>query len=204
MNPAPDRSSQSWSETAREARTTAWSRFWAVGIPVSTIAVALVWLVDAPEVLRSSITIWFIAICPGMAAVRLLHLGRPILEIMLAIAVSLALASVVPGIFIYLAAWSPAWSLTVLVGIAATPSLWNLAIAATRRRHGAPDRTRRPFVVAGPESEAPPVRAPDASPGIRGQKVPLEGFAESESTGSLRSAFDLLIGDLAERRQRGE
>ena len=192
MYPAPDGSS----ESAREARPTAWTRFWLVVIPTSTVAVALMWLLDGPEAIRGSITVWFIAICPGMAIVRLLRLGRPVTEMMLGIALSLALASLVPGIFMYLGAWSPAGSLTTLMAV--TGSAWVLDRGVFSRRA----RPTRPVVI--PLAQGPRPTSGDAQPRIGGLVLGHDGVTENESTVSLRSALDLLIGDLVDRRQRDD
>ena len=120
MNLPTDRPRPRPPEPALEALPPAWSRWWAVIVLVSTGAVAWVSLVGAPDVIRGPITVWFIAICPGMAIVRLLRLDEPVADIMLAFALSLALAGLIPAVFLYLGAWSPAWSLTILIAVAVT------------------------------------------------------------------------------------
>jgi hypothetical protein len=204
MNPAPDRSLPRASESGREAGPTQWARFWTVAILASTFAEAAVLLLDAPEVIRAPITVWFIASCPGMAIVRLLRLDRPITEIMLGIALSLALACLVPGIFIYLSAWSPAWSLTTLMAVTGTAWVLDLAIFSRRSRalFSGHARPARPVVI--PLAQGPRPTLGDAQPRIRGQVLGRDGLTESESTVSLRSALDLVIGDIAARRQRDE
>ena len=75
-------------------------------------------LVDVPHPLRAVVVLAFAVIGPGMALVRLLRLGEPWTELVLAVVVSLALAAVVAAIPVYLGAWNPALSLLVLVAMA--------------------------------------------------------------------------------------
>lgn len=87
-------------------------------IVASTIAVVVVTVTGAPEAIRGPITVWFLVTCPGMAIARLLGLGQPLVELMVGLALSLALTGLVASIFLYAGAWSPVWSLAVLVVIA--------------------------------------------------------------------------------------
>ena len=113
----PDLSSAPPPEPAIEPIPASWSRSWLAVVLASTIAVIVVSVVGGPEVVRAPITVWFIAFCPGMAVVRLLRIDDAVAEVMLAFALSFALAGLVPGVFLYLGAWSPGWSLAVLVVI---------------------------------------------------------------------------------------
>src|SRR4051794_35602122 len=84
-----------------------WSQAWAGVVAVSTAAVIAVSVIDAPAAVRVPATVWFVAICPGMAVVRLLRLRRPVADTMLAIALSITLASLIPSVQLYWRAWSP-------------------------------------------------------------------------------------------------
>jgi hypothetical protein len=194
----------------------------------------------ASEIIRTPITVWFIAFCPGMAVVRLLGLDAPLAEVMLAFALSLALAGLIPGILLYLGAWSPSWSLTMLVAIAATGLALDPMVVP---RHGwiSPGRAVGGWIldVGGPAGPAvgetrslspsarsrqkslarlatPPMAVvtrlpPEASPtsadersSARGSSLGSDPLAEDEASVALRSAFDRVIGDIADRRQRHE
>jgi hypothetical protein len=147
-----------------------WSRTWALAVLASTLAVVVVHRIGAPEIVLAPITLWFIAICPGMAFVRLLQLDQPIAEVMLAFALSLALAGLVPAVFLYLGAWSPGWSLAMLVAISATGLALDPLIVP-RRGWSSPTRVIRDQILlfAGrvaprmgdvPPSTMPSVEAP--------------------------------------------
>ena len=237
MNLPPDRSGPRPPEPALEALPTVWSRSWAVIVLVSTAAVVLVSLVGAPDIVRGPITVWFIVICPGMAIIRLLRLDEPVADIMLALALSLALAGVIPAVFLYLGAWSPAWSLTILVavtvtGLALDPVLvprrgWvslGLAIRGRIRvltgHTDPPMEAARPLTTRGPSSQgslarhpAPPMavvrRLPQARPMSVEEQSGLgtlgsDPLVEDEASVAIRSAFDRVIGDIANRRQRDD
>ena len=131
----------------------AWSRGWAVVILVASIAALVAVMLDLPAPIRPLLTIGFAAICPGMALVRLLRLGGPLVETMLAVALSLALAGIVAGIQLYLGTWAPVVGIVILavvswVGLALDASLvprsrWaavgdRLALTARTAVRGAP------------------------------------------------------------------
>jgi hypothetical protein len=59
--------------------------------------------------------LWFLFVCPGMACVRLLRLGRPLYEWSLAIPLSLALDMLLAEGPLYLGWWSPRASLLALI-----------------------------------------------------------------------------------------
>jgi hypothetical protein len=240
MNRPPDTSAPRAPEPALEALPTRWSRSWAVIVLASTVAVGLVSLIGGLEIVRAPITVWFIAICPGMAIVRLLRLDEPIADVMLALALSFALAGLIPAIFLYLGAWSPAWSLTTLVAIAATglaldpvivprhgwtspgrairgrillfsgradPAMGQARPLTPPRRSGQPSLASRAMPPIAIVTRLPPQATPmsaDARSRIRGRTLGSDPLAEDEASVALRSAFDRVIGDIADRRQQDD
>jgi hypothetical protein len=104
-------------EPSLDSLPSAWSRAWAVVTLASWIAVVVVTAIELPAPIRAPIVIWFVAICPGMALVRLLRLDQPAIEVMLAIALSLSLGGLVPAALLYAGRWSPAWTLAILAAI---------------------------------------------------------------------------------------
>jgi len=74
-------------------------------------------LLDLPNPPRAAIVLAFAVVCPGMAFVRLLQLGEPWREFVLAIVVSLALAAVMATIPLYAGMWDPKLSLLALAAI---------------------------------------------------------------------------------------
>ncbi|HEX9373948.1 MAG TPA: hypothetical protein VF897_23245 [Roseiflexaceae bacterium] len=90
---------------------------WPAAILLSALGAGLVVFGDVQSPLRPAIALWFLAICPGMAFVRLLRIRDTLTELTLAIALSLALDAIIAGAMAYARAWSPTWGLAVLIGL---------------------------------------------------------------------------------------
>ena len=90
---------------------------WPVIIILSAIAAGLVSFVFTEIAIRAIIVFWFLFICPGMILVRFLRLKEPVVEWTLAIALSFAIDAIVAGIQLYAGKWSPAGTLTLLIGL---------------------------------------------------------------------------------------
>jgi uncharacterized membrane protein len=97
------------------SRPAGWSDAWSVIISFSAFGAALAVALDWPVPLRPALVIWFVAICPGMAIIRLLRLDSLLVEVTLAIALSLALAGLIASALVYAGIWSPNLVLEVLV-----------------------------------------------------------------------------------------
>ena len=67
--------------------------------------------------MRPFIVLWFLCVCPGMALVRFLRLAEPVVEWILAIALSFAVDAMVAGVLLYAGRWSPTGTLEILMGI---------------------------------------------------------------------------------------
>ena len=93
-------------------------RLWPPLIGVSTAAAVGVTYAGAAGPLRPLVVLWFLAVCPGMAVVRLLRLRDGVSELVLAVAVSLSLETLVAAIALYGGRWSPELVLDVVAGIA--------------------------------------------------------------------------------------
>jgi hypothetical protein len=91
---------------------------WPAVIAASALGALGVTYAGVGPPLRPLVALWFLAVCPGMALIRLLGLRDPLSEVVLAIAVSLSLETIVASIMIYAGAWSPQRSLDIVVGIA--------------------------------------------------------------------------------------
>ncbi len=95
-----------------------WDRAaWPLIIIVSTVAVPITSLVNADPVVRAPLVLWFSLVCPGMAWVRLLHLGAPLVEAVTAVALSVALSGLTAAAFLYAGHWSPSWIMVALIAI---------------------------------------------------------------------------------------
>jgi hypothetical protein len=105
---------------------------WPIIIIASTIGVSLVTFGDVKSPIRPLIVMWFLFICPGMAFVRLLQLKEGFAEWTLAIALSFAMDTIVAGGMLYAGAWSPKWSLIVLVFLSLAGAMLQIVTASNR------------------------------------------------------------------------
>ena len=100
----------------------AWARTWSPWlwpalIVLSAAGIALVVFAGVAAPARPFVALWFLLLCPGMALVRLLRVGGVAVELSLAIALSLALDSLVAGVMVYTRTWAPERGLIVLIAI---------------------------------------------------------------------------------------
>jgi uncharacterized membrane protein len=82
-----------------------------------TIAVGGVVLLAPDSPVRPLVVLPFVLVAPGIALVRLLALRDPVLELTLACAVGIALATLVGSVMAYAGSWLPDLGLAVLMSI---------------------------------------------------------------------------------------
>ena len=99
-------------------------------VAASAVLACVVVLTDAPTALRAVVVAWFALAGPGGAVVPLLGLSDRAAELMLCLAVSLALDLGVACALVYAKAWSPAAGIVVLAAFA-------LAVAGHRAARAA-------------------------------------------------------------------
>ncbi len=91
------------------------SSWWSIIIILSAIAMILAVVSGIETPARPLITFWFMLVCPGMAFVRLLRIEERFAELILAIALSIALDTIVAEAMVLNRLWSPKWGLFVLI-----------------------------------------------------------------------------------------
>lgn len=95
-------------------------------VTATTVVVGLVAL-DADTAVRAPLALAWILVAPGLALTPLLGLRDGLAELVLAVAVSVALATVVATFAVYVGAWSPGGVLAVLGAVTlggAVAQLW--------------------------------------------------------------------------------
>jgi hypothetical protein len=81
-------------------------------------AVTAVTLADVEPAVRAPTALAFMFLFPGLAVVRLLAVTRDRLaELTLGVALSVALATLIPTSLLYLGSWSPKTALAVLIAV---------------------------------------------------------------------------------------
>jgi hypothetical protein len=88
---------------------------WPALIAVSAIVAAVTMLTGSESPLRVASSFVFLLVGSGMAWVRLLRIRDALIELTLAVALSIALGVIVTQIMIYLRIWSPEWGLLALI-----------------------------------------------------------------------------------------
>ena len=88
---------------------------WPGGILLWMIATCLVTFVLPDTALRPVVVLSFLFVCPGMALSRLLRLENALIELLLGIALSITLDSIVACVLLYTGQWSPIFILEILI-----------------------------------------------------------------------------------------
>jgi uncharacterized membrane protein len=109
-------------------------RIWPTIIVGSAIGISVIVLGDLALPIRPAMALWFLLVCPGMAFVQLLHVEDSISELTLAVALSLAIDSVLAIVMVCARLWSPKWGFAILVGITMVGVILQI-VAACRRAH---------------------------------------------------------------------
>jgi hypothetical protein len=90
---------------------------WPIVVVVSAVLAEVLAANDVASPLRSAITLWFLVFCPGLAFIPLLQLREFLYELVLMVALSLALALLVATGVLYAGLWSPQLILRILIGL---------------------------------------------------------------------------------------
>ncbi len=90
---------------------------WPGIVAASTVAMAVVAALGLGPPIAPLVAVWFVFVCPGLPYVRLLNLGEPLNELLLAVALSLSLESVVSLVLLWGSSWTPGRMLQVMIAI---------------------------------------------------------------------------------------
>ena len=101
-----------------------WS--WPIIIFLSVVVVIFFTFVSPGTSVQGIAILWFVALCPGISMVPLLKLNHFLIEVTLAIALSLSIDAIVVGIFLYSGDWSPPAMLWVLIALSLVGSILQL------------------------------------------------------------------------------
>jgi cytochrome c oxidase subunit IV len=107
---------------------------WPAVLLLSTLAVGVTTFGDLQGPVRTLVSLWFLLVCPGMALVRLMHVPGRLMELSLAVALSVALGTIVSSTLVYAHQWSPEVGLGALMAVTVA-GVW---MARGRPRGAAP------------------------------------------------------------------
>jgi uncharacterized membrane protein len=111
---------------------------WPLIIIVSAIATMLVVVTNVETPLRPAIVFWFLLVCPGMAVMQLLRFKDGVMELTLAIALSISLDAIIAEGMVLTKRWSPEWGFVLLAGLSMVGALSRIIMvkseAETRER----------------------------------------------------------------------
>jgi len=100
-------------------------------VPAALVLLAcasLVLVVAGTEGLARALVVGvFVAVAPGWAILEALGLARGWAGVAIAIALSLSLATIIPGALLYAGAWSPVAALAILAGLTVAASTARVA-----------------------------------------------------------------------------
>lgn len=111
-------------------------RPWPVVLAGSSLALALAVGLGTHSPVRAVLTIWFFLTCPGLAVVGLLDIEDSLGEMLLAVALSIAIGMLLAAGMLITHTWSPDGALAILVGLSllgAAGQTWSAHRAGIRR-----------------------------------------------------------------------
>jgi len=100
---------------------------WALISLLSALAASLAMLLPLNVPWRPLITFWFLLFCPGMAIIPFFHFKDRLTKLVLALAFSIVLDTIVALLMVLAKIWSPFWGLTLIISLsvlAAFAQIW--------------------------------------------------------------------------------
>jgi len=103
------------SSTYNKVLRSKWS--WPTILTISALACGVLYFGEIQTPLRPLLALWFLLVCPGMAVIHIFDVKNTLLEWVLALALSISLSGIISTLQIYTRAWSPNFTMWVLLGI---------------------------------------------------------------------------------------
>jgi hypothetical protein len=201
--PAPGARAREWPVIRDQARVLAVPAL----LAGSTVVVALALLLGTTAAI-APIVVGFSLLVPGLALVRLLRLGEPVLEAVAAIVISISIVGLLAVVQVYTGLWSPAFVTWVLVGVTAVGLAGDPVIvpASARARIDARLAPARAALAAARERAAAWLAKPSGW-GAEPEELALDGGIRARLAGrrtarELRPPVEVAVPSLATRRRR--
>jgi len=172
-----------------------------------TVIVAIALLLGATAAI-GPLVVGYSVIAPGLALVRLLRLGEPVLEAVVAVVVSISIAGLLALVQIYTGLWAPTivtWALVCLtaVALAGDPVVVPTSARSRTSLRLAPVRAR----LAAARGRAAAWLATPSGWGAESEDLALDGGIRARLAGrltarELRPPVEVAVPSLATRRRR--
>jgi len=95
------------------------SRFaWPIVVVMSSVAALVVFVMGIGQPIAPIVALWFLGVCPGISYVRLLGLTDPLMEMVLAVALSMSIGAVLSVVLLFAGVWSTGLALVLTVWVA--------------------------------------------------------------------------------------
>lgn len=107
--------------------------WWPLIITVSALAAGALTFLDAMPAVRVVVGFWFLLVCPGMAYVRLLRIKAVFFELVLAIALSIAINTIVAQALLLTGNWSTKVALGIVIATSVTGAAIQMVLPNRRR-----------------------------------------------------------------------
>lgn len=91
--------------------------WWPIILIASAVGMALATFLNIEAPIRPIIGFWFLLFCPGMACVRMFRIREPAVELVAAIALSMAVNIILSNTLVFASFWSPSVALAILIAI---------------------------------------------------------------------------------------
>ena len=102
---------------------------WALISLLSALVASLAMLLPLSTPWRPLITFWFLLFCPGMAVIPFFHFNDRLTELVLALAFSIVLDTIVALTMVMDRIWSPFWGLTLIISLSVLAALVQFGLA---------------------------------------------------------------------------
>ena len=99
---------------------------WPIIIITSAIGTGVAMYLNIGTPIRTVVSFWFLLVCPGLACVRLLEIKEFYIELVLAIALSIALSTIIAIVLVSANIWSPFRGLVALMAICIAGSTYQI------------------------------------------------------------------------------
>ncbi len=109
---------------------------WPIVIGLSALGIGVLAGFDIDSPLRPVLSLWFLLVCTGMSFVRLLDIKDAVVELVLAIGLSIAISTLLSEILVLSEQWMPVRGLYILIGLSLVGVMLQVVVPSRRFQAG--------------------------------------------------------------------